>query len=301
MKAPALRPGDCIGVVSPSWGGAGAFPHRLERGVAQLTALGVRVKFGQHALNERGFVSDTPQKRVSDLHEMFLDPDVRLVLAAIGGDHSCHLLPLLDFDLIAEHPTLFMGYSDIAVLNVAIWQRTGLVTFNGPTLLTDFAEYPQMHEYTKSSFLRSVCDPTPIEAITPSPCWTEEFLDWQQRHDLERPRRLEPSEGWTWLKGHMAEGILVGGCLESLQHLRGTPFWPDYDGAILFFETSEEATPPETIDGIGPEERAPASDPRTNEQLRVPGGNRLGLWAHSSPVHVAPRLSSAHRCAQPAL
>jgi muramoyltetrapeptide carboxypeptidase len=250
MKAPALRSGDCVGVVSPSWGGAAAFPHRLERGVAELEALGFRVKVGRHALNAHGFVSDTTQNRVSDLHDMFRDPEVRLILAAIGGDHSCHLLPLLDFDLIAEHPTLFMGYSDVTVLNVAIWQRTGLVTFNGPALLTDFAEYPRMLEYTKASFLKSVCDPTPIGPIVPSTCWTEEILDWARRRDLERPRRLEPSDGWTWLKGDVAEGMLVGGCLESLQHLRGTSFWPDFDGAILFFETSEEAPAPETIDGI---------------------------------------------------
>jgi len=81
-------------------GGAAAFPHRVERGVAQLESLGFRVKFGRYALNQRGFVSDSPENRVGDLHDMFRDPEVRLILAAIGGDHSCHLLPLLDFDLI---------------------------------------------------------------------------------------------------------------------------------------------------------------------------------------------------------
>lgn len=250
MKAPVLRQGDHVSVVSPSFGGAGAFPHRVERGVAQLESLGFRVKLGRHALGQRGYVSDTAQNRVSDLHDMFYDPDVRLILAAIGGDHSCHLLPLLDFDLIAAHPTLFMGYSDITVLNVAIWQRTGLVTFNGPALLTDFAEYPQMFEYTKSSFLKAVCDPDPVGTVTPSSGWTEEFLDWEQRRDLERPRRQEPSEGWTWLKGDVGEGVLIGGCLASLQHLRGTPYWPDWDDAILFFETSEEVPSPAEVDGI---------------------------------------------------
>lgn len=250
MKAPALRQGDYVGVVSPSAGAAAAFPHRVEAGIAQIESLGFKVKLGRHALNQDGHVSDTAQNRVSDLHDMFLDPKVRLIVAAIGGDHSCQLLPLLDFDLIAANPTLFMGYSDITVLNVAIWQRTGLTTMNGPTLLTDFAENPQMLEYSRSSVLNALCDPSPIGVVAHSPLWTEEFLDWGQRLDLERPRRLEPSGGWTWLKGEVGEGILIGGCLASLQHLRGTDYWPDWEDAILFFETSEEVPPPAEIDGV---------------------------------------------------
>ena len=250
MKAPALRKGDVIGIVSPSWGGAGAFPHRVERGVAQLRSLGFKVRLGRFALGRHGAVSDTARHRVDDLHAMFRDPEVRLILAAIGGDHSCHLLPLLDFDLIAAHPTLFMGFSDITVLNVAIWQQTGLVTCNGPALLTDFAEHPRMFAYTRSSFLRTACDPDPVGIVAPAPWWTDELLDWEQKTDLERPRRREPSEGWTWLKGETGEGILIGGCLESLQHLRGTPYWPRWDDAILFFETSEEAPPPAEVDAI---------------------------------------------------
>jgi muramoyltetrapeptide carboxypeptidase len=250
VKAPALRKGDCVGVVSPSWGGAGAFPQRLERGLAQLESMGFGVKMARHALGERGHVSDTAENRAGDLHDMFLDPEVRLILAAIGGDHSCQLLPLLDFDLIAAHPTLFMGFSDITVLNVAIWRRTGLVTFNGPALLSDFAEFPRMFEYARASFLQAVCDPDPMGVVVPSPWWTEEHLDWGRQEDLERPRRRVLSEGWTWLKGDVGEGVLIGGCLESLQHLRGTPYWPEWDDAILFLETSEEAPSPADVDGI---------------------------------------------------
>ena len=116
-------------------------------------------------------------------------PGVRLVLAAIGGDHSCHLLPLLDFDLIAENPKIFMGFSDITVLNVAIQCETGLVTFNGPNLVTDFAEHPEMLEYTRSAFLRAVCEPRPTGRVAPSPWWTEEYLDWNRKKDLERHER----------------------------------------------------------------------------------------------------------------
>ena len=250
IKPPKLNLGDTIGIVSPSWGGAGMFPHRVEQGVQCLRKLGFDVRLAKHALNRKGFVSDTPENRAQDIHDMFADPDVKAIIASIGGDHSCHLLPLLDFDLIRGNPKIFMGYSDITVLNVAIWQRTGLVTFNGGTLLADFAEYPDMHEYSKEHFLKAVMGETPIGRIEPASHWTEEFLDWGEKQDQTRPRNLLPSSGWTWLKEGAAEGRLVGGCLESLQHLRGTEYWADWQDAIFFFETSEEKPSPRTVDGI---------------------------------------------------
>ena len=250
LKAPRLAPGDTIGIVSPSWGGAGLFPHRVKQGIRYLNTLGFRVELAPHALNHEGFVSDTPENRAQDLHIMFANPTIKAILATIGGDHSCHLLPLFDFDLIASYPEIFMGFSDITVLNVAIWKKTGLTTFNGPALLTDFAEYPRLLPYTEQYFLKAVTGSEPIGKIEPSPHWTEEFLDWGQKKDLERPRRLSVSSGWTWLKAGQAEGPLIGGCLESLQYLRGTDYWPDWENAIFFFETSEEKPSPKTVDGI---------------------------------------------------
>jgi muramoyltetrapeptide carboxypeptidase LdcA involved in peptidoglycan recycling len=143
-----------------------------------------------------------------------------------------------------------MGFSDVTVLNVAIWRETGLVTFNGPALLTDLAEYPRMFEYTERYMLKALCQADPMGRIEPSAWWTEEFLDWEQKEDLERPRERRSSAGWTWLRSGVAEGTLVGGCLESMEHLRGTRFWPDWEGAILFLETSEEKPPPERVDSL---------------------------------------------------
>lgn len=237
-------------MVSPSWGGLGRFPHRLERARSYLHSLGYRLKLAPNALGDAGYVSGTPEERAEDINAMFADPEVNAIVAAIGGDHSCHLLPLLDFDLVTRNPKIFMGYSDITVLNVAIQQRTGLITFNGPALLTDFAENPRMPPYTEHYFQRAVATGEPVGVVEPSPDWTEEFLDWSTQADSARPRTMQPSAGWTWLRDGVGEGPLIGGCVESLQHLRGTAFWPDWSGAILFIETSEEAPSPETVDGI---------------------------------------------------
>ena len=249
-RPPRLRTGDAIGIVSPSWGGPAVFPHRLERGIVELERLGFEVKIGEHARNANGHVSDTARNRAQDIHRFFEDPDVRLILASIGGDHSCHLLPHLDWKLMRRHPTLLMGYSDISVLNIAVWSMTGLVTCNGPALMTDFAEYPVPLSYTLQSFLRTVSEPKPPGTIEHAEAWTEEILDWGTKADLTRPRDMTPTDGWTSLKRGVGEGTLIGGCIESLQHLRGTPYWPRMDGAILFLETSEEAPTPERVDGI---------------------------------------------------
>lgn len=250
IHPPRLQPGDTIGIVSPSWGGAGKFPHRAQQGIDQLNALGFQVRLAPHALSHQGYVSDSAANRAQDIHTLFADPEIKAIIASIGGDHSCHLLPLLDFDLIARNPKIIMGFSDITVLNVAIGQQTGLITFNGPALLTDFAEYPDMLAYTKEYFLKAVTSVLPIGVVQASPDWTEEFLDWEGQKDRQRPRQMLPNPGWTWLKPGVSEGRLLGGCLESLQHLRGTPYWPDWGGALFFFETSEEKPSPEEVDGI---------------------------------------------------
>jgi muramoyltetrapeptide carboxypeptidase LdcA involved in peptidoglycan recycling len=250
LRPPALRPGGTIGVVAPSWGGPAAHPHRVERGVRFLESRGDRVVLGRDATASRGDVSGTPEQRVGDRHDFFADPSVQAIVAAIGGDHACHLLPLLDRDLIRRNPTILVGFSDVTVLNLAIHVLTGLVTFNGPALMTDFGEYPAPLDYTLDSFFRTVTRAEPAGLLAPSPTWTEEFLDWGQKLDLTRPRALRPSAGWSWLKPGRSVGRLIGGCLESMQHLRGTPYWPDFDGAIWFFETAEGVPPPADVDAV---------------------------------------------------
>ncbi len=247
---PAVQPGDTIGIISPSWFGGDAFLPRVKRGIATLESLGYHVRIGEHALNAAGYVSDSAEHRAADLHAMVRDPGIRMVLSTIGGDHSCHLLPLIDWDLIRANPKVFMGFSDITVLNVAIHAVTGLVTFNGPGLLTDWAEYPEMPEYSRGQVLAAISRAEPMGSLAPAPWWTEEFLDWSTGEDATRPRTRNHNPGWTWLREGRATGPLIGGCLESLQHLRGTPWWPSLEGAILFLETSEARPSPEDVDAL---------------------------------------------------
>ncbi len=206
IKPGALRPGETVGIISPSWFGGPSFERRLNRGIRQFEALGFRTRIGSHALGNAGWVSASPQERVSDLHDMFRDPEVRAIIATIGGDHACQLLPLIDWNLIRANPKVFMGFSDITVLNVAIWTETGMVTFNGPSVMTDWADYPAMPAFARESALTAITRAEPFGVQRPAPAWTEEFLDWETGEDETRVRVMTPSPGWTWLREGQAEG-----------------------------------------------------------------------------------------------
>lgn len=183
-------------------------------------------------------MSGTPEERVAGLHAAFSDPDVKGIISFIGGNNSNQLVDLLDYDLIRKNPKVFVGYSDMSVLHYA-FQKAGLVSFYGPAALTQFAEFPRMLDYTRDYFARATMSSDPIGRVSPSEKWTDEVLDWMEKKDMERPRELRANEGWTWLRKGKASGPILGGCITSIAHLRGTQYWPDHVGAILLLETPE--------------------------------------------------------------
>ncbi|MCO5229237.1 MAG: LD-carboxypeptidase, partial [Thermomicrobiales bacterium] len=108
LKYPALGPGGCFGIVSPSWFGGETFLPRAMHGVRYIESLGYRVKVARHAFNNRGHVSDTAENRAADVNAMFADPGVNAIMCTIGGTHSIDVIPYLDFDLIRANPKPFI-------------------------------------------------------------------------------------------------------------------------------------------------------------------------------------------------
>lgn len=238
-KAPKLKKGDTLGLVSPAAPLSGLVPHRTEQGIRMLEELGFKVKVGKNSMKVTDYTAGTPEERASDINDFFADPEVKGIISFIGGNHSNQILEYLDFNSIKNTPKVFVGYSDITVLHLALHSMTGLVTFYGPAVLTQFAENPKIMEYTKKYFLAAVTQEDPIGLINSSDKWTDEALNWFTKEDTKRPRTLKPNLGWKWLKGGSAKGRLLGGCLASMMHLRGTGYWPDFEKAILFWEISE--------------------------------------------------------------
>lgn len=241
LKPKHLQEGDIIGVINPSAPLAGLVPHRVKRGTQMLRELGFKVKVGKHALKTKGHTAGSPKERAEDINNFFKNEDIKAIFSFIGGNHSNQILKYLDFDLIKKSPKIFLGYSDISVLHFALYAQANLISFYGAAVLTQFAENPKIFSYTQEYFKKAVTAPRPIGKIEPSSHWTDEILDWFQKEDLKRPRKMKKNRGWQWLERGKAEGVILGGCITSMMHLRGTKYWPDFSKSILFWEIPESS------------------------------------------------------------
>lgn len=233
-----LQKGDLISIVSPSAGLGELFPHRVKDGIRALEGMGFRVKVEKNALGRKGWVSGTVEERVADLHSAFSDPEVKCIMASIGGDHSNQLLKHIDYNLIRNNPKVFIGYSDISVLHYALQSKVGLRTFYGPCLISEFGECPDVLDYTKDSFMKTLVDGS-FGEICASEEWTDDFLDWFNEENHTKKRTLYPSGGYEWWKEGRAEGRILGGCVPSINHTLGTEYWIDPRGTLFFIDIPE--------------------------------------------------------------
>jgi muramoyltetrapeptide carboxypeptidase LdcA involved in peptidoglycan recycling len=251
-KPRTLKPGDKVAAISLSWGGPGAFPHRYEAGKKQLQEeFGIEVVETKHALRDPSWLEEHPEARASDLMEAFADRSISGIISTIGGHESIRLLPHLRDEVIAANPKVFLGYSDTTVTHLVCF-RAGLMSFYGPAFMSGFAENVGMFPYMVDSVRRTCFSTAPIGRVEPSKDgWTVEHLSWADPDHQQRRRALNPSTGWRFLQGEgTAKGPLIGGCLEVLEWLRGTSIWPapeDFDGAVLFLETSEGGARPHVV------------------------------------------------------
>ncbi|MBA2316181.1 MAG: LD-carboxypeptidase [Euzebyales bacterium] len=252
MRRPQrLRRGDRVAAVTLSWGGPAAVPHRYAAGKAQLEhTFGLEVVELPLTLAPPERVAEDPAGRAADLHRAFADPTIAGVISTIGGDDSIRLLPHLDLALLAANPKVFLGYSDSTIVHMAL-RRAGVASFYGPSVMAGFGENAGLHPYLIEGVRSALFDPVaPLDWPPNTDGWTVEHLDWEDPSTQEQPRRLEPSTGWRWHGGMPGRGPALVGCLEVLDWLRGTAFWPDLDGVVLFLESSEEAPPPSYLTGF---------------------------------------------------
>jgi muramoyltetrapeptide carboxypeptidase LdcA involved in peptidoglycan recycling len=249
-KPKKLSPGDRIAAVSLSWGGPSIFPYRYQIGVQQLQdEFGLQVVEMPNTLKDAAWLEKNPRARADDFMQAFADPSIKGIFATIGGDDSLRLLPFIDFSMIEKNPKIFMGYSDTTISTLMCY-KAGLVSFYGPSIMVELAENCGIFPYVVESVRKNLFSSDPIGEVKPSTeGWTAERLDWGDPANQQIKRKLNPSTGWKFLQGKgIRRGHLLGGCLEILDWTRGiTIFLGDWQDAILFIETSEEAPPPEYV------------------------------------------------------
>ena len=218
LLAPALRAGDTVGLVSPSWATSDSLSLQLAAEV--MEALGLKVRTGAHYARRHGYLAGTDAERAADINTMFADAQVRAVVCTRGGSGAARLLPLLDYGLIRRNPKILLGYSDITALHCAIQARTGLVTFHGPIGSGSWNRF-NVDQFRRLFFAR-------------------ELMEY--RNPPADEDELVPRTNRTLtLRGGTARGVLLGGNLSVLVALAGSPYLPAFDGAILFLEDVEEA------------------------------------------------------------
>ncbi|MGB8888565.1 MAG: LD-carboxypeptidase [Candidatus Korobacteraceae bacterium] len=209
LRPPALRPGDTVGIIAPA---SGFRRDDFEAGCAELLRLGYRPFYLPSIFQRELYFAGSAERRVAELHEMFVRPEVKAILCARGGYGCNYLLPHLDLDLIRTHPKIFAGCSDVTTLLTYLCDAAGLVTFHAPMLAGDIARPGGFDEAAWLAALSS-------------------GSAYQRQFSVEEVQPL--AEG-------VAEGMLYGGCLSLLCASLGTQYEIRTPGTILFIEDRAE-------------------------------------------------------------
>lgn len=219
LKPPRLREGGVVGVITPC-----GFLEQdgIDKAVRNIEDLGVKVRLGQHVLARRGRYAGSVAQRLDDLHSMFADPAIDAVWAATGGSGGISLLPHIDYKLIRKHPKIFVGYSDVTCLHLALHRQTGLITFHGPVGISTFSDYSKKH----------------LRAILMQPA-DEYVMSLSEENRLKA--ETAPQYQARALRHGTATGRLTGGNLSLVAALTGTPYAAELAHHILFLEDIGEA------------------------------------------------------------
>lgn len=208
-----LKKGDTVGIISPS----AATADRMEFTYAKeaMEALGFKVKLGKNLTNRFGHLAGTDEERAGDLNQMFADSGVKAVICIRGGSGAARILPLIDYELVRNNPKPLLGYSDITALHCALHTQTGLITFHGPNGSGSWNSF-HVKQFEQVFFNKALV--------------TYKNEGGKGDELVLKANRIQT------LKGGNAEGKILGGNLTVLSALSGTPYYPDFQDAILFIE-----------------------------------------------------------------
>ncbi len=239
-----LKKNDTVAVLSMSWGGPSVFPHVYEGGKKYLEeTLELRVKEYWSTRAPASEVATNPERRAKDVMDAFRDPEVKAIVASIGGDDSILLLPYLDFEEIRKNPKIVMGYSDTTTLLTAL-AANKITSLHGPSVMAGFAQAssmpPEWHQRVHEVLFNETGKKLRLGAFRQ---YSDGYLSWKEAGE-SKVKAWKQTDGWHWLNGErQVTGRVIGGCIEVLEFLKGTEYWPKkslWKKAILLLETSEE-------------------------------------------------------------
>lgn len=254
VKPQRLRPGDKAAIVSLSHGSLGKpqFIHKYYLAKERLERdYGLQVVAMPNALKGIDYLYQHPEARARDLMDAFRDPSIKAVFCAIGGSDTIRLLPYIDFDVLRNNPKIFTGFSDTTVNHLMMY-KAGLTSYYGGAIMTNWAEYGAINEYTADAFDKTLFHPQERWTIPASGFCSYETdrVLWDEAN-INRTIPRFPNTGYEILQGHgKVSGPLLGGCVGVFVMLFGTSLWPspeEWRGRLLLLETSESDPSPDLL------------------------------------------------------
>lgn len=236
MKAKALKPGQGIGVFTASSPVSCTAPVRYNRGKEYLEDKGFCMIDGSLHGKRDFYRSGTIAERAQEFNDLLYNDEIHVLMASIGGNNTNSILPYIDYEYLKKHPKIIIGYSDTTALLLAVYAKTGLITFYGPALASSFGELPSFVDMTYDGFTEILSGKAQVPYIYPQPpYWTDEFIDWSKQ-DREKARYKNE---WICVQPGASEGRLIGGNLNTMEGFFGTEYMPEIrEGDILLLEDS---------------------------------------------------------------
>lgn len=213
-----VKKGDTIGIIAPSSRIDEDDLETINTSVLLMESTGLKVKFAKNAFKKTLGYSATPREKAEDINEMFADKEVKLIFSVSGGFNSNSVFDYLDYDLIKNNPKPLCGFSDSTSIENIIYEKTGVITFNGPTFKS----------------LTSWATPYGYEEVV------KRFMDGDMKLGQDDDEYITIKEG-------KAEGILVGGNLSLVSEMSAGKYSIEFTDKILFIEEFCLESPPEAV------------------------------------------------------
>lgn len=238
-KLPKLQKGDKVAIVSPSFAASAVWPHVHELGLKRLREV---FELEPVVYSATAKLDATTEEKSEDLMSAFSDSSIKAVISTLGGDIQVTYIKNLPNELFANNPKPFFGFSDNSHFANFLFLNE-IPSFYGAALFTQFAHQNEMNPYTVKYVKYALFDEGEFELL-PSESFNDLGLDWDDESQLDNEREYEPNDGWSWDGDKNGEGLLWGGCVESvdemLRHGVEIPSLEQFENVVLMMETSEE-------------------------------------------------------------
>lgn len=213
-----LKKGDKIGVIAPSSPITESSLEDINNSITLMEASGFEIVFGKNAFKNTLGYGATAKEKAEDINSMFKNPEIKAIFCAKGGANSNSTFEYIDYEIIKQNPKILCGFSDSTSITNMITQKTGLVTFNGPT----------------------------FKSLT---SWETEYAYKQviNKFVLGETELAEEGDKFYTIKEGVSEGKLIGGNLSLIANLSSGKYSIDFSDKILFIEELAEESDVEMV------------------------------------------------------